>query len=85
MCASGSHVWNGNIGTLTAKPINMPAKIQICTDRPSRPPCSARYAMLKLASPAGTLPDTWKYSAKKATSMSAEPNIVYKKNFSDAY
>ena len=28
--ASGSQVWNGNIGTLTAKPRNMPAKIQIC-------------------------------------------------------
>ena len=27
--ASGSQVWNGNIGTLTAKPMNMPAKIQI--------------------------------------------------------
>ena len=26
--ASGSQVWNGNIGTLTAKPMNMPAKIQ---------------------------------------------------------
>ena len=25
--ASGSQVWNGNIGTLTAKPMNMPAKI----------------------------------------------------------
>ena len=29
--ASGSQVWNGNIGTFTAKPTNMPAKIQICT------------------------------------------------------
>ena len=27
--ASGSQVWNGNIGTLTAKPMNMPAKIQM--------------------------------------------------------
>ena len=26
--ASGSQVWNGNIGTFTAKPMNMPAKIQ---------------------------------------------------------
>ena len=31
--ASGSQVWNGNIGTLTAKPRNMPAKIQIWTLR----------------------------------------------------
>ncbi len=25
VCASGNHVWNGNIGTLTAKPMNIPA------------------------------------------------------------
>ena len=34
VCASGSHVWNGNIGTLIAKPRNMPAKIRswvLCT------------------------------------------------------
>ncbi len=30
-CASGSHVWNGNIGTLKAKPAKNPAKSQICT------------------------------------------------------
>ena len=27
--ASGNQVWNGNIGTFTAKPMDMPAKIQI--------------------------------------------------------
>ena len=40
--ASGSQVWNGNIGTLTAKPTNIPAKIQICTVRPSVGPGSVR-------------------------------------------
>ena len=27
VCASGSHVWNGNMGTLMAKPMNRPAKM----------------------------------------------------------
>ncbi len=30
-CASGSHVWNGNIGTLIAKPKKKAKKIQICS------------------------------------------------------
>ena len=30
-CASGSQVWNGNIGTLMAKPKKKPAKIQNCS------------------------------------------------------
>ena len=31
MCASGSHVWNGNIGTLIAKPKKNAKKSQICS------------------------------------------------------
>ena len=38
--ASGSHVWNGNIGTLTAKPMNMPAKIHTAVFVASVWPCS---------------------------------------------
>ena len=68
--ASGSQVWNGNIGTLTAKPTNMPAKIQICTVRPSVGPCSSRYWNEKLSAP------VWANRARKATSINAEPNIV---------
>ena len=30
VCASGSHVWNGNIGTLIAKPMNNPPKMRSC-------------------------------------------------------
>ena len=30
VCASGSHVWNGNIGTLTAKPRKNARKIHHC-------------------------------------------------------
>jgi hypothetical protein len=42
VCASGNQVWNGNIGTFTAKPMNIPAKIQICTLRAIAPPFSTR-------------------------------------------
>ena len=31
VCASGSHVWNGNIGTLIAKPKKKAKKSQICS------------------------------------------------------
>ena len=70
MWASGSQVWNGNIGTLTANPRNIPAKIQICTSRSIVSPVSIRWAKPKLSAP------VWKNSARKATSMNAEPNIV---------
>ena len=68
--ASGSQVWNGNIGTFTAKPMNIPAKIQICTVRPSSGPASMRYGNEKLSAP------VWANRARNATSISAEPNIV---------
>ena len=68
--ASGSQVWNGNIGTLTAKPTNIPAKIQICMVRPRCGPNSTRSSSEKLSAP------VWANSARKATSISAEPNIV---------
>ena len=68
--ASGSHVWNGNIGTFTAKPTNIPAKIQICTVRPMVGPWSARNWNVKLS------PPVWANRARKATSINAEPNIV---------
>ena len=51
VCASGSHVWNGNIGTFTAKPTNMPAKIHTAVLREMLGPCSMRYGIEKLALP----------------------------------
>ena len=48
--ASGSQVWNGNIGTLTAKPMNMPAKIQIAVFLATPAPFSRNHWNLKLAS-----------------------------------
>ena len=49
VCASGSQVWNGNIGTLTAKPMNMPAKIQIAVFLATPAPFSKNHWKVKLA------------------------------------
>ncbi len=49
--ASGNQVWNGNIGTLTAKPRNMPAKIQIWTSLSMPAPASIRCWKPKLSAP----------------------------------
>ena len=53
--ASGSQVWNGNIGTLTAKPMNMPAKIQTAVFVATPPPCSMNHWNSKLASSASAV------------------------------
>ena len=79
VCASGNQVWKGNIGTFTAKPTNIPAKIQTWAFLAIPAPFSTRYGIAKLSAP------VLKNIARKATSMSAEPNMVYKKNFSEAY
>ena len=42
-------------------------------------PASIKCWKPKLSAP------VWKNSARKATSISAEPNIVYRKNLSEAY
>ena len=75
--ASGSHVWNGNIGTFTAKPMNMPAKIQMAVLRAIPLPLARNHWKLKLASAglaAWLLVTTNR--AMNDTSISAEPNIV---------
>ncbi len=49
--ASGSQVWNGNIGTLMPKPMNMPPKITIAVVRAMpAPPTSLRMRMSKVSS-----------------------------------
>ena len=45
--ASGSQVWNGNIGTLMAKPRNMPPKISSAVVRVRLPLCAIRYSIEK--------------------------------------
>ncbi len=39
--ASGSHVWNGNIGTLMANPMNIPAntRLAVAREMSSAPDC----------------------------------------------
>ncbi len=81
MWASGSQVWNGKIGTLMPKPMNMPPKIsrpvvrEIGFSATSR----ASSAMLNVS------PPVTKNSARKLTIINAEPNSVNRKNLIDAY
>ena len=85
VCASGSHVWNGNIGTLMPKPMNKPAKMIAWVPRARSPPsASASTRMSKLRRSSPFAPVATKYSATKLTIISAEPKSVNKKNFSEA-
>ena len=72
-------MWNGNIGTFTPNPKNIPAKIHIWLVRAIAvvaPPESARMSkVLASASPA-KVPSAKKNRAKKLTSINAEPNRV---------
>ena len=80
VCASGSHVWNGNIGTLIAKPRNIPTNMRFCvlaTIPP--PPCAASLGMSKVCGLER------KNRARKLNSMSADPNRVNRKNLIAAY
>ena len=80
VCASGSQVWNGNIGTLIAKPRNMPANTSVCVPSTIPRPWSAESAGIE---------KVWtslrKYIARKLSNISAEPNSVKRKNLIDAY
>ena len=74
--ASGSQVWNGNIGTLMPKPMNMPPKIQHLRGHRQRAgacraatPCQS---MIEGCRPSGDEED----SARKLTIIRAEPNSV---------
>ena len=76
--ASGSHVWNGNMGTFTPKPTNIPAKIHNCAVRaiPTVAPSESATIENVLASSPTMVPSARKYMARKLTSISAEPNMV---------
>src|SRR5256885_6681839 len=76
--ASGSQVWNGNIGTLMAKPMNRPPKIHSWVLRAMDEPFWIRVGMSKVCPPL-------KYRARKPRIISAEPNSVMRKNLIDAY
>ena len=47
VCASGSQVWNGNIGTLMAKPRNIPPKMRRAVVRLMLLLWAIRYSMEK--------------------------------------
>ena len=79
VCASGSQVWNGNIGTLIAKPMKRPAKITSCVLCVMPDVWAAMYSIVKLWAP------VLKNSARKLSNMSAEPNSVKRKNLIAAY
>ena len=80
VCASGSQVWNGNIGTLIAKPRNSPPKISSCVPCTMPSPCRrVSVTMSKVCT------FDRKKSARKLSSISAEPNSVKRKNLIDAY
>ena len=83
--ASGSQVWNGNIGTLIPKPMKRPAKIHTCVLLiiPT-PATSVRTLMSKVcrSSPAESFDR--KNRARKLMIINADPNNVYRKNFNEA-
>src|SRR2546421_5616800 len=78
VCASGSQVWKGNIGTLMAKPMNRPPKIHSWVLRAIDEPFWIRVGMSKVCPPL-------KYKARKLRIIKAEPNSVKRKNLIDAY
>ena len=74
--ASGSQVWNGNIGTFTAKPTNIPAKIQTAVVVEKSPDFTRSATRLVSSVMLNVVPPVFQNSARKAISMSADPNIV---------
>ena len=68
--ASGNQVWNGNIGTLMPKPMNMPPKIQMAVVLWMPAAASGRMRMSKVCT------SLRKNSARKLRIISAEPNSV---------
>src|SRR5436853_6629543 len=78
--ASGSQVWNGNIGTLMAKPMNSPAKISdaVALGKAASADECDRATMSKVWPP-------FQYRARKLRIISADPNRVNSKNLIAAY
>src|ERR687891_1170725 len=79
--ASGSHVWNGHIGTLTANP--SPTAPNTTSWNPcEKPPCCAYRWSSTMSNVLGS---AVKNMARKPSSMNTEPNKVYRKNLIAAY
>src|SRR5207249_8815415 len=78
--ASGSQVWNGNSGTLTANAMKNPRKSQgAAAAKPSTCPLRIAFWMVtKSKDPA------FAYNQGIAASMNTEAIMVYRKNFTAA-
>src|SRR4051812_18495902 len=76
--ASGSHVWNGNIGTFTANAMKNATKIQNVAAGESAS-CATAAWYEKFGTPVYGLPSL-KPMYRMATSISIDPTIVYRKN-----
>src|SRR4051794_3424390 len=80
--ASGSHVWNGHIGTFTANPSATAPKAtswKVCENPPDAPNCwSATMSNVCGVGPLKNMP-------RKPSSMITDPNSVYRKNLMAAY
>ncbi len=77
VCASGSHVWNGHIGTLIANPRNTPMNATSWKPCENPPPlanrCNSR--MSNVCNPAAPTCEE-KYIPRKPSSMNTLPNRV---------
>ncbi len=81
--ASGNHVWTGNSGTLIAKAIAKPRNSHRAVDW-----AMAGFSAMATRSNVMAVPASraWSNTSDRMlTSISAEPNIVYRKNFVAAY
>ena len=78
--ASGSHVWTGNSGTLTAKATAKARNSQ----RPVDAATAWRWASVTRSKVTWPPRADRKTNASMPTSRKAEPNSVYRKNLSDA-
>src|SRR5437667_12795011 len=77
VCASGSQVWNGNIGTLMANAKKKPQKSQPFTGSEKCCPAARRVGTSKVRVAPGAT-GAYKYSARIASSMPTDPARVYR-------
>src|SRR5436309_14483102 len=84
VCASGSQVWNGNIGTLMANAKKKPQKSQTFSGSEKCCAAARRVGTSKVrVAPGATGAE--KYSARIASSMTTDTARVYRKNLMAAY
>src|SRR5580693_7476602 len=79
VCASGNHVWNGNMGTLIANAKKKAQNSNTCVLVSNCGTVASKVGMSNVDVPA------LKYSAKIPNSMITEPTSVYRKNLIAAY